>query len=267
MKKANAQNIGISGELTFGVEIETYVKDDSGLRIGNYHGSPVQVPYLPAGWTAQNDASIRAPRGYTACEIVSPILRGKAGIEQVKQVVETLRVHGHRVNESCGVHVHVGWVMLDANGNQLHDRNGDKVLYGADRLATLITIASYLEAGLYSITGSRKREAGTYCKSVKKAGSATKAEQIGRSDRYNLLNTTNLYGNKKTVEFRCFSGSVDATKIVGWIMVCLGIVEKALTCKRMPSWNGKDISASRTTNTAESGKLRQGIVPTAGRQG
>ena len=61
------------------------------------------------------------------------------------------------------------------------------------------------------------------------------------SAKYKILNIKHLAnGGKGTVEFRCFSGSLNVTKIVGWVQVCLGIVEKALTCKRLPSWNGKN---------------------------
>ena len=50
-----------ANDLTFGVEIETIAPDSAvrndGLRIGSYkHG--IQVPYLPAGWTAEADGSI-----------------------------------------------------------------------------------------------------------------------------------------------------------------------------------------------------------------
>ena len=58
--------------------------------------------------------------------------------------------------------------------------------------------------------------------------------------RYHLLNITNLVRNvRPTVEFRAFSGSLNATKIVGWIQLCLGIVERALEAKRLPVWQPK----------------------------
>jgi hypothetical protein len=57
------------------------------------------------------------------------------------------------------------------------------------------------------------------------------------------LNLTNLArGAKDTVEFRVFSGTTNATKVVGWIQVCLGLVERALAGKRMPTWSSKPLS-------------------------
>ncbi len=62
-------------------------------------------------------------------------------------------------------------------------------------------------------------------------------------NRYHILNITNLARNTRpTVEFRAFSGSLNATKIVGWIQLCLGIVERAINCKRLPVWNPKPVT-------------------------
>lgn len=100
-------------------------------------------------------------------------------------------------------------------------------------------MVAYLEQGLYAITGTKRRERGSYCKGVRKHGDAPKAKEKMDPDRYHALNITNLARNnlrKKTVEFRIFSGSLNATKIVGWIQVCLGIVERAVNGKRTPKW-------------------------------
>ena len=42
-------------------------------------------------------------------------------------------------------------------------------------------------------------------------------------------------GRSETVEFRVFSGSTSATKIIGWIQVCL--VERAINGTRSAKWN------------------------------
>ena len=101
-----------ASEMTFGIEIETAAPESAlqndALRIGSYHYG-IQVPYLPEGWKAERDGSIRSTDGGHACEIVSPVLRGAEGLAQVAEVVRTLEAKGHRVNASCGVHVHVGW--------------------------------------------------------------------------------------------------------------------------------------------------------------
>ena len=214
-----------ANDLTFGIEIETIAPDSAvrndGLRIGGYRRG-IQVPYLPAGWKAEADGSIDNGNGGHRCEIVSPVLRGPEGLAQVAEVMRILEAKGHRVNASCGVHVHVGW-----------EREWPSIA-----LARLVTIVAYVEKGLYAITGTKNRERGRYCGGVRKYGNEKDAKPNLDRDRYHALNLTNLArGSKDTVEFRVFSGTTSATKAVGWIQVCLGLVERALSAKRMPKWN------------------------------
>jgi len=214
-----------ANDLTFGIELETIAPDrlvrEEGLRIGPYRRG-VQVPYLPEGWKAEADGSIDNGHGGHKCEIVSPVLRGPEGLAQVAAAVRTLEAKGHRVNASTGVHIHVGW-----------NRDWDSAA-----LARLVTIVAYLEKGLYAITGTKSRERGRYCGGVRKYGNEKDAKPNLDRDRYHALNLTNLaHGRKETVEFRVFSGTTSATKAVGWIQVCLGLVERALSAKRMPKWN------------------------------
>jgi len=214
-----------ANDLTFGIEIETIAPDSAvqndGLRIGPYKRG-IQVPYLPAGWKAEADGSIDNGNGGHKCEIVSPVLRGAEGLAQVADVLRTLEAKGHRVNASCGVHVHVGW----------------KREWPSIALARLVTIVAYVEKGLYAITGTKNRERGRYCGGVRKYGNEKDAKPNLDRDRYHALNLTNLArGSKDTVEFRVFSGTTSAIKAVGWIQVCLGLVERALSAKRMPKWN------------------------------
>ncbi|NLF29472.1 MAG: hypothetical protein GX591_01140 [Planctomycetes bacterium] len=213
-----------ANEMTFGIEIETVAPESAlqndGLQIGSYHRG-IQVPYLPQGWRAERDGSIRCTNGGHPCEIVSPVLRGAEGLAQVAEVVRTLEAKGHRVNVSCGVHVHVGW----------------KRDLPAEALARLVTIVAYCERGLYAITGTKNRERGTYCGGVRKYGNDKDAKPALDRNRYHALNLTNLAsGRCETVEFRVFSGSLNATKVCGWIQVCLGLVERAINGRRSPKW-------------------------------
>ena len=126
-----------------------------------------------------------------------------------------------KVAGNAGTHVHV---LFDPT-------------WPADKLAKLISIVSYLEQGIYATTGTHRRERNGYCNGIRKYGDQPKAKSEMDGNRYNLLNITNLVRNiRPTVEFRAFSGSLNATKIVGWIQLCLGVVEKALNTKRLPAW-------------------------------
>lgn len=208
-------------ELTFGIEIETIAPQSCamyhGLTVGQ-HGRGVQIPYLPAGWKADKDGSIQAG-GDIQCEVVSPILRGEAGIAQVLAVAGELADKGHRVNSSCGVHVHVGW----------------KREWPEAALNRLVEIVGWAEKALYATTGTKNREASCWCKSLRAHGNPAAAKTAASRDRYHGLNLTNLsfvsFG-KNTVEFRFFSGSLSAKKLIGWAMLCLGLVEHALRSEK-----------------------------------
>ena len=102
---------------TFGVELEVLLPEraisELGIRIGSYHhGHPLPSPF-PQGWTAERDGSLHTSRrDYVPVEIVSPILQGRAGIEQVKQVAQTLKDLGARVNMTTGLHYVERGIML-----------------------------------------------------------------------------------------------------------------------------------------------------------
>ena len=131
----------------------------------------------------------------------------------------------------------------------MHTHVGFDPNWPSDALARLITIAAYAEKGLYAITGTKNRERGRFCRSVRRYQKSKTAKDALDVDRYHLLNLTNLArGGKNTVEFRCWSGSTSAKKIVGWISVSLGLVERALNTKRCPSWMPKPLSGGWKKN-------------------
>lgn len=93
----------------WGVEIECFLPtqkiEELRISIGGYHHGRALPSPFPQGWKAEGDGSLRCDRrGYVGIEIVSPILSGRNGIEQVKQVAKLLREHGAVVNPTCGFH-------------------------------------------------------------------------------------------------------------------------------------------------------------------
>lgn len=226
-----------ANELTFGVEIETSMPRGV-VSVGGYHQG-TQVPELPAGWNAQRDGSIRSGCGHQGCEIVSPVLKGADGLRQVLVVLGWLQSVGARVNRSTGLHVHVGW-------------EGD-----AEALDRLAHVVSNNEKALYASTGTKSRETGTYCRPIQ--GSQEYQEvfvnKVVRSiyNRYHGLNLTNLQ-TKRTVEFRVFAGSLNASKVIGYIRLCLGLVEKALATQRAATWIPKVIAESSPLHRSGEGQ-------------
>jgi hypothetical protein len=210
----------LADDLTFGIELETTIPAGI-IAVGGYHAGR-QIPGLPDGWQSQSDSSIVCPIGHVSCEVVSPILKGADGLAQVKKVCEWLQAIGAKVNRSTGVHVHVGWA---------GDENSLK------RLASYV--ANY-EKALYAASGTKSREEGHYCRPIREDYAYKNRFVEGRSDypitdRYRLLNLRNLQ-TKGTVEFRVFSGTINAGKAIGYIRIALALVEKAIMTARPPKW-------------------------------
>jgi len=217
-----------ANELSFGIEIETCVGLRKKIDIGGYHDGR-QVRYLPAGWTASYDSSIRPGPFQKGAEIASPVLKSEGGIREVVKVVEILKREGHKTNESCSVHVHV---QFDPN-------------WPAEKMAKLISTVSYIEKGIYASTDTKARENGRWCNGVRQHGNGKTAKDVMDQTRYSLLNIKNLVdGRIPTVEFRAFSGSLNPVKIVGWIQLCLGVVERAINAKSSPAWEPRKVSGT-----------------------
>jgi len=223
-----------ASEMTFGIEIETTIPAGT-MLVGSRHGS-TQAMGLPLGWKATADGSIVARGGRVGCEFVSPILRGPDGIRQIVEVCRTLATMGAQVNPSCGLHVHVGF-----------DRNNRTAL---DRLIALV---ANFEKALYASTGTKSRERGRWTQSIAQRGSISGARNAGR---YMALNLTNLVegSNKPTVEFRVFAGTLNSTKIAGYVQACLGLVQRALEAKRMTNWTAKAPTATSPIHRSGEGQ-------------
>ena len=209
-----------ANEITFGIEIETHVPAGS-VAVGGYSCAE-DVLWLPLGWTAKSDSSIRPSRGRQGCEFVSPKLKGADGIRSVVDAVRQLNTHGARVNDSTGLHVHIGWT-------------GD-----APALARLVTLVANHEKAIFASTGTKKRERSHYCQPIQQYGSAATAAGASRNYRYHVLNLNNLAtGLRPTVEFRAFAGTLNITKILGAIRLCIALVERAMTTKRVTKFVAK----------------------------
>jgi len=215
-----------ANDLTYGVEFETTMPVSFSSQRGTY-SSPRQVNGLPSGWKAKTDCSIRAGRGLIGVEFVSPILKGANGLSQVLQVLAYLNGQGARVNQSTGFHVHVGSFPTDA-------KNIEKIT----------TLVANFEQAIFASTGTTRRENGSWCKSVQRHRGFAVAQANASYDRYHVLNLKNLSCAKRTVEFRAFSGTLNPIKVVGYIRLCLGLVERALNASRKTNWTAQEVKTT-----------------------
>lgn len=211
-----------ANEMTYGVELEVLFPVTHMISVGGYHRG-TQIAGLPTGWNAQCDGSIRAESGYYGVEIVSPVLKGVDGLKQIAKVCQWLNEIGAKVNRSTGCHVHVGFAG------------------GATELAVLTGLVAYHETAMFAVTGTKARMASQYCKPIRASeGHKRTAAKEGSGpafDRYHTLNLNNLNsGRQQTVEFRCFAGTTNELKVIGYVRMCLALVEKSYEMKRLPKW-------------------------------
>jgi hypothetical protein len=186
-------------------------------------------------WKVVTDASIQGG-GF---ELVSPILKGEEGLKEIEKVCAALKALRCRINASCGFHVHHGAGDLDVKAlrtlarlvNRFEPvvdgllpesrRKGRNTFVGAFSAGELegFEKATTVRCGL----GSSGRDGGPYGCRLRSSGAACTACVAGR---YRNLNMRALHQHG-TVEFRQHSGTIEAEKIVPWILLTQGLVEKA----------------------------------------
>ena len=213
--------------ITFGVEIECYM-DTGATPVGSYHNGH-QVPWLPTGWNAQHDGSLmtRTP-GKMAVEVVSPVLKGAEGLRQVVLACAEIKARGGFVNDRCGLHIHLGFQGATAG-----------------QIKRMIAICGNMEAAIFAVTGTKKRERGGYCKGIKESYRGINFQAINDLQahravmgRYNLLNLKPIVtGDKPTLELRPFAGTLNPVKIIGYVLMALAMAERALNSTGVFVWD------------------------------
>lgn len=210
-----------ANEITFGLEVEGTIPADAPFTVGP-HGNGHPIPQLRNEWLADGDPSIHAGRNRRPCEFVSPVYRGVEGLRQLLADLATIKSLGAEVNASCGLHIHVGF---DKSNPELS--------------AKLATLVSNFEKAIFASTGTKNRERGRWCAGLNRYGTVQSAMANGRMSRYHVANFATT---KPTVEFRAFSASLNPQKIVGYVRMCVGLVERAVNAKRITNWTAKPVS-------------------------
>jgi len=216
--------------LTFGVELELLMPRGINhatlaSRIDAHTGIPCysegynhnNVPH----WKVVTDGSLGDySRG---AEVVSPVLRGAHGFDQLNRICQALKAIGCTVTKKCGLHVHVG-----AQG------------WSVDTVKNLVALYHSAEGTIDAFMAPSRRgsQGGNgFCGSIRLRPQMlrdattwdTVAQAIGQTPgrhnargggRYCKLNLQS-YWQHGTVEFRHHQGTVEADKAVNWVKTCL----------------------------------------------
>ena len=156
-------------------------------------------------WKIVTDASVQG--GF---EVVSPILRGDAGLAEAERAADALKRAGARINKTCGLHVHFAADNLSV-----------------DAIRTIAVRYATFEGEIDAfMPHSRRANTNYFCRSTRQIflnnrdfSSAATITDLARAQgsRYFKLNLQS-YTRHKTIEFRQHSGTVEAAKIRNWIL-------------------------------------------------
>ena len=212
---SNIQNINFTPtnfNRRFGIEIEAYNVDTLVLKQAlKQAGINIEVEgynhTTRNHWKIVSDSSIQGQRSF---EIVSPILEGESGINEIDIVCQVLEQTGAKVNKSCGLHIH-----FDAEGLSLD--TWKRIYKNYAKLEN--TIDGFMP-------DSRRGNTNRFCKGFKNiqnfsnkinnASSLRAISEIFNNDRYYKINPTS-YSRHNTCEFRQHAGTMDYRKITRWI--------------------------------------------------
>lgn len=164
-------------------------------------------------WKIVSDGSLS---GNNTFELVSPILKGEEGIQELEKVCRVLNECGAKVNKSCGTHVH-----MDAQGMPL--QTWKNIYKNYARLEDVID--AFMPAS---------RRNNTYCQTFKSyinlearidaARSLDGIASIFNHNRYHKINPVS-YSRHNTCEFRQHSGTVEFEKISTWVRFLNNLID------------------------------------------
>jgi len=177
--------------------------------------------YSAKGWTFARDGSC----GF---EIRSGILKTYADITaSVADVCAALVRDGARIDERCGLHVHIGW-------QNVRDTSAKYRLF---------RLCCHYEDAFFNLA-SPARQNNHFCarlspemRTAMSTGQAW-AAWPERESRYHWLNGQNMQDHnvKTTVEFRLMASTVSADFITGWIALLLCLVDTACNDRTKAPW-------------------------------
>ena len=256
--------------IRFGIELETKVPRTSGLSVGGYHnGNPVRSAraldgqlldaptFNGATWRADRDGSITCEAGEMACEFVSPILHGEAGVENLCQFVEWMLAVGAKVDISCGVHITVGIESV------IGTSDAGKV---SEFVRKLAHIAQWHAMSLYGQTGTGRHlnryshtlaaDVERHMRKIVNTSNVADKEAAAAACGRGMLNVQKAFrmgvgGYVGAVEFRVFAGTTSLTKILHHLATVLGLCRRASQVQCLGAFRKNKLQVKRT-QTADS---------------
>lgn len=153
-------------------------------------------------------------------ELVSPVLSGGLGIEEMKKALDALDELGCKVDRRCGIHIH-----LDAN-----DLN-------TEQIRAFCAHWAIAQAGIFDrlVPPSRRDDNNHFCRNIPtdyqeyfNCNSIGELSYLVSSSRYRKLNLQS-YFRYGTIEIRHHGGSLNSYKVEGWLRLQNVFLEYSLS--------------------------------------
>lgn len=166
-------------------------------------------------WKVITDGSLR---GTNTFELVSPILNGTEGLEQLQKVCRVLKSLNGKINKTCGLHIH-----FEASNFDLNQWKNLTWNYA--------TLENEIDSWMPL---SRRGSNNTYCGTIRttnwqsKIQNASNLRDLSRAitndNRYKKLNFQSFWRHQ-TAEFRQHSGTIEFDKISNWVLFLARLIE------------------------------------------
>lgn len=184
-------------------------------------------------WEIAQDGTIK--HAYPL-EVVSPILKGKTGLYEIKKVCDALNKLEIQTDLNCGLHVH--WSAADYTGKNMvnllrlygkYEKILDFIFHESRREDNCSFAHTLLRQGnmnwLYRLQGGFYTHAYQIAQEFE-ATQATSNMTSYPTARHHKVNIC-AYNKYRTVEFRQHEGTFDFEKIKNWIIFSQQLVNRA----------------------------------------
>lgn len=247
------QTIGVEIEMT-GITrkaaaeaVAKYFGTEAAYKGGGYRTYEVE-DNTGRTWKLMRDSSIKAQRKNGGeregadddykVELVTPILK-YADIETLQEIVRTVRKTGAFVNESCGMHIHIGAAgFTAATLRNLVNAVASKedLLYKAlnvheDRKSYCKPTDQRFLRELNEKKPETKEQLGAIWYDCSERAIPNHSESHYDSTRYTICNL-HAFFSKGTVEFRIFNATLHAGEVKAAIQLCLALTHNAKTTRK-----------------------------------
>lgn len=207
------ETFGVEIEMTIPVSVEELIET---LRENGINAAFESYNHVTrTHWKFTTDGSIRSRMGYSPIELVSPVLKGQSGLDELKTVCKVLNETNCKVNVSCGLHIHHSAKVSGRKNIELCKTSAILYTYFQDQFDKMLPHSrrhsSYATAYRNFDFDSLKR---------------VDENNGGNFGRYKTVNIES-YWKHGTIEFRQHSGSVDFIKISNWIKLTQAVVKRA----------------------------------------